>query len=327
MRFTNGAALDSNRSGSPTATARMPPMRARNCPGCGAPLTAPESGGAWVCKFCGVTYDPDTPPPAANPRVHVVTIDARPKSSPALVATVMAVLIVVAIGAIVGSRFVRRAHSLDVPYTPGKASFPTRAAVTPAELHDLKTAGYRPLTVAAPAGGYGAIDPIATLPWALAIAQAWESDATFERIDVWRLRPDGTVNTQDDKEASLQYRFVSPSRRQQLQEKAELSQSAEAVIGLWIRVRNNQPEAYAEASRAMLLRLRQDTLHPHPQARPLTDVMREPSVRRALKPVPFFTAYLIYIDREGWAWYISTLANESMPRIRAKDGAVWPYPC
>jgi hypothetical protein len=301
-------------------------MRARNCAGCGAPLTAPESGEAWVCRFCGVTYDPDTP--SAAPQVRVVTIDARPKANPVVAVLILLVFAAVAIAALVGWRFVRPAHSLDAPYTPaaGKPIFPTRAAVKPSDLHDLKTGGYRPLTVAAPAGGYGALDPVAALPWALAIAQSWESDATFERIDIARLRPDGTVNAQDDKDASVQYRFASPARRQQLQERAELSSYAESVIGMWIRVQNGQPEVNVEVRKGMFLRIHQDEFHPHPQARALPEVMREPAVRRALKPVPFFTAYLIYIDREGWCWYVSTLANESMPRIRARDGAVWPYP-
>ena len=85
-----------------------------------------------------------------------------------------------------------------------------------------------------PAGGYGAVDAVAALPWALAIAQAWQGDARLERIDVTRLRPDGTVNLQDDGEASLTYRFVSPGARKALRDQARLRATTEAVVGLWV---------------------------------------------------------------------------------------------
>ena len=90
------------------------------------------------------------------------------------------------------------------------SSLSTAQARTTADLKQLP-GGYHALSASPPAGGYGAVDPVAALSWALSIAQAWESDARLERIDVSRLRPDGTVNVQDDGDALLTFRFRSPS--------------------------------------------------------------------------------------------------------------------
>src|SRR5690606_3970027 len=98
------------------------------------------------------------------------------------------------------------------------------SARTTDQLKDLP-AGYHALDVAPPAGGYGALDAVAALPWALTIAQAWAADARLERIDVARMRPDGTLNVQDDAEASVTYRFKSPSKLAAYREQARLSSS------------------------------------------------------------------------------------------------------
>ena len=42
--------------------------------------------------------------------------------------------------------------------------------------------------------------------------------------------------------------------------------------------------------------------------------------------VPFLSGYPIHIADKGWVWYFSTLAGGGKPRVRAGDGAVWPYP-
>jgi hypothetical protein len=35
---------------------------------------------------------------------------------------------------------------------------------------------------------------------------------------------------------------------------------------------------------------------------------------------------MIHSAGEGWVWYLSTLSGrDSIPRVRAKDGRVWPY--
>jgi hypothetical protein len=203
----------------------------------------------------------------------------------------------------------------------GRAS--TAGARTTTQLKDLP-AGYHALQVAPPAGGYGSVEPIAALPWALAIAQAWNPDARLERIDVSRLRPDGTLNVQDDAEASLTYRFGSRSTAAALREQAQLQSSAEAGVGLWVRIQRGQPQVYSDVARGSSLR--EGTNAPYPDAEALTSLLERPAVTRLRGDLPFLNGYLIHIGDEGWVWYFSSLANESKPRVRARDGAVWPYP-
>ena len=40
----------------------------------------------------------------------------------------------------------------------------------------------------------------------------------------------------------------------------------------------------------------------------------------------FYNGYMIYLEREGWVWYLQSLSQrEALPRVRARDGAVYPY--
>jgi hypothetical protein len=63
----------------------------------------------------------------------------------------------------------------------------------------------------------------------------------------------------------------------------------------------------------------------HPVALPLGELVTHAGPKRVFKPAPFYKGYLIYSPNEGWVWYFSTLANESFPRLRARDGAAYPY--
>jgi hypothetical protein len=47
---------------------------------------------------------------------------------------------------------------------------------------------------------------------------------------------------------------------------------------------------------------------------------------RGFVEYPFYSGYLIYLEREGWVWYLQSLSQrETLPRVRARDGAVYPY--
>jgi hypothetical protein len=204
--------------------------------------------------------------------------------------------------------------------SPGRGA---QSAATPATLRTLAP-GHHDIDAAAPAGGYGALDPVAAVPWALALAQAWAEDARLWRIDVSRLRPDGTVNVQDDGEARVRYRFVSPARVEALRQQAQLSPRAESPVGLWVSVEGSgRPRVYIDQGRAATLR--DEPAPPHPTVMHLSALLARPAVRAVLAPVPFYDGYMIHLEREGWVWYLSTLANESMPRVRAVDGVPWPY--
>jgi hypothetical protein len=45
-----------------------------------------------------------------------------------------------------------------------------------------------------------------------------------------------------------------------------------------------------------------------------------------LADYPFYNGDMIHNDREGWVWYLqSSSQRETLPRIRARDGAVYPF--
>lgn len=179
------------------------------------------------------------------------------------------------------------------------------------------------LDAAPPPSGYSAVDAVATLPWALTIAQAWASDARLERIDVARLRPDGTVNAQDDGEALVRYRFISPGRVAALREQARLTTKAEGDVGLFVVMQKGKVQGYVESASGASTR--GEPPAPHPAVAPLAKLVAMPQVEGMIDGAPFLNGYLIHLADEGWVWYFSTLANESKPRVRARDGAVWPY--
>ncbi len=229
------------------------------------------------------------------------------------------VVLVSIVPVVIGLYAAWRATRAVLPSTLTHVSKTTE--VTPQQLGTL-AAGYHALRAAAPAGGYGAVDPTAALSWALAIAQAWEDDARLERIDVVRLRPDGTVNAADDEQSSVTYRFHSPARRRALREQSRTLSSAQSATGLWVRVKSGRPDVYVDVRGASGAA---GTAPPHPDAMRVASLVNVPAVQRALKGAPFLDGYMIHLEGEGWVWYFRALDGESLPRVRASDGAVWPY--
>lgn len=152
----------------------------------------------------------------------------------------IAALVPAVIGLYIGWRAVDTARSLASSSSPSNTATPAR--LTPADLRNAPS-GSHELDAALPAGGLGAVDAVTVLPWALTLAQAWSADARLERIDVTRMRPDGTVNAQDDPEGLIRYRFYSPGRLSALREQARLTTSANAVVELFVVLTNGKLQA------------------------------------------------------------------------------------
>lgn len=299
----------------------MPRMQARRCQGCAAPLPDGPAGEAIRCPFCGLLHDASGG--ASRVQVHQAQLPRAFRMPGWVIGLIVVLVLATLIPMLLGVFVAWKAGSAAIDVAKGVVPVSsTSAARTTARLRDLPS-GYHALDVAPPAGGYGAVDAVATLPWALAIAQAWQRDARLERIDVSRLRPDGTVNVQDDGEAVLTYRFASPGERKALREQARLSPTAEAVVGMWVQVRNGAPRVFGDAERGS--GRGGEGTPPHPDAEPLARLMDRPDVRALHADLPFVNGYMIHLEDEGWVWYFSSLANESKPRVRARDGAVWPY--
>lgn len=300
-------------------------MKARRCEGCAAPLTDGPEGQAVRCPFCGLLHDPQAKASVPSGHTMHITADAAPGRAPRWVVALVAAILLftlasVVIGMMAAWRSVETVASI-VSTAPVPVA-PRRMAFTPQQLKDAPR-GFHVLDVTPPPGGFGAMDAVAAIPWALAIAQAWDADARLMRVDVQRLRPDGTLNVQDDGEASLTYRFLSASRMKAAIEQARVQDSAESAVGMWVRVKEGAPQAFIDVTPARLMR--DETPPPHPSVLGVPELFGRSRVKQTHAQFPFLKGYLIHLEREGWVWYFSSLADESMPRVRARDGAVWPY--
>jgi hypothetical protein len=214
------------------------------------------------------------------------------------------------------------ADAITAAATTGRAA---PAALTLEDLGDLAP-GYHPLEIAPPPSGYGSFDAVTALPWAQAIAQAWVADAQLDRVDVVRVRPDGLIDAADDDEAEATYRFVSLDRIKELRRRAGHSTNANVQTEFWVRVKSGATSVVAPATPAALLALRDhEGLPPEPpHALPLAATFTKLATRPQFK-APFYRGYLLYAENEGWVWYFSTLAGESLPRVRSVDGKTFPY--
>lgn len=303
-------------------------MKARRCQGCGAPLPVAAATEAVECSFCGLRHERDRA--AAHPLAVGLHID--PEQRRWISKLMLAIVLVVVVGVIGSVASVvaglvagwRAVESTATPLIQAVATaVATPARKTTADLENLPW-GHHELDVAPPPGGYASVDPLAALPWALPIAQAWESDAQLERIDISRLRPDGTLNVQDDIDAELRFRFLSPSAITRLRQQARIQANAQGQVGLWVTVKGGEASVYVDQRPVQAVR--GDEAPPYPQrAMALPALFERPAVREIVSDLPFLKGYLISLEREGWVWYFSSLANESLPRVRASDGAVWPY--
>jgi hypothetical protein len=276
---------------------------------------------AVQCRFCGLVHE--AAGVGSDVTVHHVRLSGA-SLKPEL-KWIMPVIAVITVGVVVPALvwlYIGWVAVSNIATSPSMQSHATSTRLAPANLRTAP-AGYHDLDAAPPAGGFAAVDAVTAVPWALTIAQSWSADARLERIDVTRMRPDGTVNVQDDREALIRYRFRSPARMTALLEQSRLSASARGIVGLFLVVEHGALRAYVEESAGAPTE--RGGPPPHPAVMPLSRLVTVPAVEQVTSDAPFLSGYLIHLDDEGWVWYFSTLAGESKPRVRGRDGAVWPY--
>ncbi len=279
------------------------------------------------CPFCGLVHDSAASGTRERP-VAQVHIQAASLKRPIrwilaiVILLVLASLVPVVAGLYLGWRVVGTAITSSTATTPAPLSSLSRSRLAPSDLRSAASGNYE-LDAAPPSGGFAAVDAVSALPWALSLAQSWSSDARLERIDVTRMRPDGTVNVQDDPQGLIRYRFQSPARLAALLEQTRLTTSARSPVGLFIVVERGTVRAMVNEATRVSGRDAQPT--PNPSVLPLPKLVAVPAVEALIAGVPFVSGYAIHLDDEGWVWYFSTLAGEARPRVRARDGAVWPY--
>jgi hypothetical protein len=320
-------------------------MKSIQCPSCGAPIRFEDDAVVTECGHCGSSIAPTQYLSGGaigggrgRHRVDVDLTGLRKTLSPgrALGCFAAVMALIFGIGGLVFWRGFTMQKSVRSSIEKATEGFVRpglgRAGEGPipvARLAEPAFAGRHPLAAAPPPGGLGAIDPVAGLPWALALAQVWHSDVKLERIDVERLRPDGTVNVQDDPAAGVTYRFVSPSRFQALRERANLEADPKGDHEFWIQLEKGGIAAYELSSHAAFAtddEAAEIAALTWPKSLALARILENAAGRPGFPEVPFYKGYLIRLEREGWCWYLSTLSGSpSIPRVRASDGRVWPY--
>lgn len=204
------------------------------------------------------------------------------------------------------------------------------ARVAPASIDDAGF-GWKVLDVPAPPGGWARVDPVATREWALGIARLWQTDAHLTRIDLSRMPAEGTIalgeppspgRSSDDGE-SVGYRFVSESRQEAWVARAAAGEREPRVNwGLMLTVAGAQVRALATGGRP-------DTRDEKPMgvdSLPLPQILVAAAKGRGFTPAAFYDGYMVFLPGEGWVWYLSGFGqNTSQPRVRARDGLVFPY--
>ncbi len=330
-------------------------MQIAECPHCGAPLPETDGRTRVVCEFCGTALAPtqQASPLAAlieeaekNAAARAVVIGRPQIQAPAKAAGRSAAIVFLvffcAIGSVIWFAVHTATRSLTSMTSGLRNAFPRiQIQDGPLKVADLATTRFTgrevPLDVAPPLGGYTAVDAAINLPWALTIAQGWQRDVRLDRVDVERMRPDGTANCRDDAEASVLYRFVSPGRIEELRRQSDLTRNPEGEYEFWVTLKKGQTMArtlrsrslpsdvgrFLEPAKARVARAtgQSFSVPPFPTVPPLHQVVTTASRQARWVAKPFYDAYMLWSEGEGWVWYISGLSGrDSMPRIRASDG-------
>lgn len=301
-------------------------MKVRECQQCGATLPEAPDDLAITCQFCGTTYDPTT---AFRPAVMKVKMDPGTGRK---ILWIVAASILLPISIFFATFVILGVATCGVMSSTKKAVDRTKAvapakqntAIKPSELANNQVGG-KILDCAPPPGGFGELEAVAAIPWAVSLAQAWRKDARLHRVDVDKLRRDGVVNARDDESASVLYRFLSPSMMEEGSRQADLG-GGEVNSELFIWVKKGGVKATVVANRHSVHG--NEMLPPHPASLPLKQILDGLDNAGKLPSKPFYNGFLNYLSYrdEGWVWYISTLAGgDDIPRTRAADGIPWPY--
>jgi hypothetical protein len=273
-----------------------------------------------TCRFCGLAHDSTTVFPAIQ---ATVVVGARPgrRVNRAVLAIVLIVVALIAVTAlvpaIVGVWVAKSALERVAPGAAARLGEPKRA-LAPGELATLtKDGGWKVLATDPPAGGFTDFDPVASLPWALAIGRAWASDAVVTRVDIGRVAATGAIDLSG--EHSSGYRFASPGRHRQWINETDAGGRPVTATGLMVQLTGTEV-------RALPYEERFEPGAPPPVSLPLAEILERARRNPEFADKPYYSGYLIHLPREGWVWYFRGLGTPSgFPRVRARDGRTYPY--
>lgn len=315
-------------------------MKSLKCPNCGGPIELEESEVRTACPYCGGSLErtiavPRAAAGAGAGRRARIEIRADGRRARQVVGCTLAVVIGIgAVGAFIALRAARIGREVAASVAQAGRNLGTSRAAPAADplplerLSEASFAGRHRIAAAPPPGGLAAFEAAGNLPWALAIAQRWAADAQPWRIDVERLNPNGTANVADDPHAEVSYRFVSRQRVAAFRELANVNPEARGDFELWLSIEQGAIYAYELSTLPQVAGIRYEEFErlDFPRTLPLPEILEKNRRRPELPGVPFFNAYLIRLEDEGWCWYLSTLSGQpNIPRFRARDGRMWPY--
>jgi hypothetical protein len=295
---------------------------ARRCQGCGATLGEPAAGATVVtCRFCGLAHDATAASSAFGGSAAVQSPQRSRSANRIIVVVVLLVVAVIVAGALVPAFLGLRLAQTAVGLSSADVRTRLNEGKRPIEPADLALApqggGWKVLATTPPAGGFTGFDPVASLPWAMAIGRAWASDAVLTRIDVGRVSATGVVDLVG--EAGSGYRFVSPGRHQRWINETDAGGRSPTATGLMLEIKGTQVRALPHEERTV-------ASVPAPESLPLGEILERARGSRGFEDKPYYAGYLIHLPREGWVWYFRGLGTSSgFPRVRARDGRTYPY--
>jgi len=305
---------------------------ARRCAGCSGPLPELPAGETQVkCGFCGLVNEVESAPPAVTIHVNQPTPRGGGRGLGLLVFVVILIagggavagIVVATRSAMMVNDAVQRVTGAVSRSVSSGAAF--RRSVKPSEIREDFNAGWRTLDVPAPPSGFAAFDPVADLAWAQGIASQWQPDALLTRIDVAKLTAAGTVDAQGPEDSQAGYRFRSPAQ-EAAWIRAATNGDRDPHVGVELMmtvasgkitalVTHSRPDDSRRAEKAVAV----ESLRPQALLKAATGT-------RGFAAMPLYDGYMIFNRSEGWVWHLRGLgAQATFPRVRARDGAVWPY--
>lgn len=303
---------------------------ARRCAGCGGPLPqTPPSQRQIACPFCGIVNDLTHAPEPQQVTINVDVGDVGKVAASIGRKIKLAVIIGVFIAAGVVAwgllQAVKPARQAIATFTEEAKKIDERnRPIEPVELAKVsERGGWREIKAPAPASAWNAFDPVANISWATAIARAWQPDARLERIDVSRASLAGTLDLEGEGENLAGYRFLSPAKIDEWARIADREANAGVPYGMMLNIAKRKVIALVHHGRPPSRDLPPEAL----ETRPLGELIATAIRGGKFAEFPFYNGYVIHLEREGWVWYLQSLSRrDSLPRVRARDGATYPYP-
>lgn len=294
---------------------------ARRCTGCGAALGAPTDDDLTiVCTFCGLRHDINDL--AGMPAQVVVQMQPGVRRASAAMILVIFLFVMAIVGAGLYTSY-RTATEVTTRVQQAATAVKQQVAdlkrpLAPAELATSTGFGWKTVDTPPPPGGFASFDPVGALPWAMAIARAWASDAELTRIDVGRVAATGVVDLAG--EATSGYRFRSPARALRAKQEVDAGSKSTTTDEMMLQIRGTTVQVLLDDDRRG-----SEPAAPAPVSLSLAALLEKARTGRGFGDRPFYAGYMIHLPREGWVWYFTSPSGDSFPRVRARDGRTYPY--